>query len=323
MQTLFPGVHLIECRIGGRPLHLPLLIGESGALLMDTGTREIAEETVIPALREALGGPERLRWIITTHPDGDHQGGNALLKRFAPRALLVCGTADRELVEDPERLTRERYDAWRADHGVAYPDTQLAEMRRSAGDPQPVDLTFAGGERIRLAGDWLLEVLRLPGHSRGHLAVLDHRHHVLFAADALHGRCYPGPDGPSMPPTYLEVDPYLDTIRTVQALARGKAITAYAGCHWPVCREEEEVSAFCEESRRFCIHTEQLVLAEVRRSEGVGLGQLMERLGPQLGDWPRRADADLCFVLGGHLDLLERRGAVHAQREGGIKVYRV
>ena len=322
METLFPDVHLIEGEVEGRTFRAPLLVGRRGPSSIDTGPRPFAEELVIPALEE-IGGGSRLRWVLTTHPDAHHAGGNARVKEAAPGAVLACGTADRELVEDPERLLRDRYDPYRADHGVAYSDERLERMRSARGPGAPVDLTLSGGERIRLDDGWLLEVLHLPGHSRGHIAVLDHRHHALFAGDALQGAVCPGAGGqPAAPPVYLDVDLYLDSVRTVLALARGGAVTSYIGSHWPVARGEEEIAAFCEESRRFCMHTEQLVLSEVRRSENVRLAELINRLGPQLGPWGRGEDTELRFALAGHLDLLERRGAVHADRRREIKVYR-
>jgi glyoxylase-like metal-dependent hydrolase (beta-lactamase superfamily II) len=323
IESLFPGVFLIAGEVRGRPIHFPLLVSPEGAMLIDSGTRKIAEASVLPALRDLCGGPERLRWVIVTHPDRDHQGGNAALKRAAPGALLACGTADRDQVEDPDRLLRERYDAWRADHGVGVTEERRTMIRESSGDPQPVDLTFSGGERIRLDDSgWEVEILHLPGHSRGHIAVLDHRHHALYGGDALHGSSYLGLDGaPCMPPTYLEVDRYLDSCRIVLALARGAVCSAYVGCHWPVKRGLEEISSFCEESRRFCLQAEQLILAEVRAGPA-GLADLIARLGPRLGGWPRSEDVQLRFALAGHLDLLERRGLIHAERKDGLKVYR-
>ncbi len=322
MQTLFPGVQLIESEYEGRVLRLPLLSGAAGSMLIDTGTTAMARDLVLPAVEEAAGGLERLRWILTTHCDLDHQGGNSVVKQAAPSALLACGTADRELVEEPEKLIGERYDTYRPDHGVAYPERVLEKIRKSYGESQLVDLTFSGGERIRLEADWMLEVVHLPGHSRGHIAILDHLHHALYGGDAIHGEFYPGQDGsPQMPPTYFEVDSYLDSIRTVLALARGGAITTYVGSHWPVKREEEIV-AFCEEARRFCVHAEQVVLSEIRHSENVRLADLLNRLGPQLGNWPREADSELRFALAAHLDLLERRGDIHSERQSGFKVYR-
>jgi len=322
MQTLFPGVHLIDGEVDDRPLRLPLLVGASGGMLIDTGTDNVARKVVLPAVEEVLGGLDRLRWIVTTQSDLDHQGGNSAVKAAAPGALLACGTADRELVENPDRLMEERYDAFRADHGVAYPDGVLEKMRRSCGEPQQVDLTFSGGERIRLEDEWLLEVVHLPGHTGGNLAILDHLHHALYAGDSLHGESFPGrDDSPRLPPTYLDVDAYLNSIRTILALARGGAIKTYVGSHWPVKREEEIV-AFCEDSRRFCIHAEQVVLAEIRRSESVRLSDLMGRIGPDLGNWPREGDPELRFALAGHLNFLERRGAIQSERQGEFKVYR-
>ena len=88
-------------------------------LLLDTGCAEHVDNLILPGFATLGILPLDLRFVINTHPDSDHVGGNAGIKRWSPRALLCCGDADRKLIDDPSELFRYRYDAYRQ-YGVFY-----------------------------------------------------------------------------------------------------------------------------------------------------------------------------------------------------------
>jgi hypothetical protein len=68
----------------------------------------------------------------------------------------------------------------------AYKAMEVSAQDRSwQSKPQPTDVTFRGGEHIRL----------VPGHAKGHLAIYDPKHKALHGADAIHGCEYRGLDG--------------------------------------------------------------------------------------------------------------------------------
>ena len=54
---------------------------------------------------------------VNTHADADHHGGNGMLSKIAPQVLLACGDADREVIENPDRLFAARYNQWIPEHG--------------------------------------------------------------------------------------------------------------------------------------------------------------------------------------------------------------
>lgn len=294
MKQLFDGVYLLEGQVGVRPLYLPLFRGEYGALLLDTGCAEHVDSMILPALIELGAEPADLRFVINTHPDSDHVGGNAGVKRRAPRALLGCGDADREAIDDPDVLFRSRYDAYRA-FGVFYPEEVARNIRRDLGEAQPVDLTFRGGERIRLSPDWELEIIFLPGHSKGHLGLLDRRHRALFGGDAIQGSVYLDVSGkPALCPTYLYPETYLQTCQLIERMD----LDYYVSCHWPV-KKAQEIAEFCQETRAFVERTELLL-------SNAGITNLREaclKLGPQLGQWPEPIHLELAYALAGHLGL--------------------
>ncbi len=166
---------------------------------------------------------------------------------------------------------------------------------KDLGEAQPVEVTFRGGEHLRLSPNWDLEILSLPGHSKGHLGILDHKHRTLFGGDAIQGAVYPGVDGrPALCPTYLYPETYLLTNQFIEHLD----IDLYVSCHWPL-KKGPEIAEFCRETREFVERAEILV-----RSAGTeNLRELCDQLGPQLGEWPEPVHRELAYALAGHLKL--------------------
>lgn len=304
---LYPGAWLLRTAVGGRPLALPLLAGPERLLLIDTGCARDVPGVILPAMRTLGFDLHDLAWIVTTHCDLDHQGGNHALKSAAPHACLACGEADREQVESPETLMRLRYDFYREQHGLFYDEPARTGILAAAGAPQPVDLAFVGGETIRLGPGRDLRVLHLPGHSRGHLGILDLAHATLFGGDAIQDEDYRDNEGSAaLCPTYLYPTPYLETIRQVESLG----LQRYCGCHWPAA-EGPAIAAFCARSREFVARADRLVrqaLADAGAG-GVTLGTLCERLGPELGTWPATVHSELRYALHGHVEELVAAGA--------------
>lgn len=303
-QELFPGVYLLQGVVGGRPLRLPLLVGAQRALLLDTGCAPDVQGFILPALRELDLAPNRLGLIINTHCDLDHSGGNHGLKQLAPQALLCCGDADRQQIENPQAMFALRYDAYRRDHDLYYEGDARDWIIASLGQAQPVDLTLRGGERLCLGPDWEVEVLHLPGHSRGHLGILDRKHRALYGGDAIHGAQIPDLEGkPALGPTYLHVDQYLDTIRFIENLD----LDYYVGCHWPVKRGAE-IAAFCAESRNYVDQAERVIIEALAAPRT--LKELCLSVGPKLGPWPAAVNSEHCYAFGGHLQRLQNQGRI-------------
>lgn len=312
MQQLFEDVFLLEGVINGRPLQLIYLQGESASLLLDTGCSGDPEGFISAQIREAGGNPAALRWIVNSHTDLDHTGGNYAMKQIAPQAILACGDADRAACSDPAVLYDVRYDAYRKNHGIFYDAAGRDWIMQQCGQHMPVDVTFTHGEHIRLADDWEIEIVALPGHAKGHIGLLDSKNSALYGGDAIHGAVYLGLDGtPKLPPTYLHVDDYLHTIDFIDHLP----IETYVGCHWPVKRGIE-IAAFCAESRDFVHYTDALVREALTR-EWLTLRELCLQLAPQLGGWEHvpALDLELAFALNGHLESLIKAGRLDVRQD--------
>jgi glyoxylase-like metal-dependent hydrolase (beta-lactamase superfamily II) len=306
MKQLFDGVYLLEGDVGGRPLQVVYLRGSSASLMFDSGCANDPIRFILPQLLEADGDPQALTWIVNSHPDLDHVGGNALLKAHAPQARLLCGFPDREACTGGKNLVRLRYETFRADHNIFYAGEVLDWIVSGSGTVTPIDLVLCGGERFWLSEDWELEVIHVPGHSKGHLALLDHKHQALYAADALHGDGYRGLDGTmKLCPTYIDVDDYLATSHLIEQLP----ISTYVGSHWAVLHGAE-IAEFCKLSRDFVNRLEKLLLEQLQVPQT--LLNLCHALGPSLGDWSRAVDSDLVYAIHGHLIRLVKEQQITA-----------
>ncbi|MGH9470024.1 MAG: MBL fold metallo-hydrolase [Terriglobia bacterium] len=301
-MELYKRVYRIQSLYGERNLFQYFFDGAQRVLL-DTGIAETPEKAIFPYLDRLGVSPQGLNLAITTHADMDHQGGNDAIKRFSPGVSLACGEEDRELVEDPAALYERRYNFLREENGVSFDPVPPPD----AGKPRKIDVTFSGGETIRLGDDWRLEVLHVPGHSRGHLAFYDRAHKTAFVGDAIHGRGCPKATGEmAIPVTYYNVDVYLSTLRYFEQLP----IEALYSGHWPIMHGEE-IRDFISESRRTVELFDRVILSNLGKSPaGATLKDLIDAVANAVGEWPKETWKLAMFPVKGHLDRLEALGKV-------------
>jgi glyoxylase-like metal-dependent hydrolase (beta-lactamase superfamily II) len=138
-----------------------LVAEEDGLTLVDTMIKGSAGG--ILAAAGALGMP--LRRIVVTHGHGDHVGSlDALAERLPEAEIAISGresrllTGDRTL--DPEEAVSKIRGSWPR---VSTTPTRLLEPGDQVGS---------------------LRVIAAPGHTPGHVALLDERDGTLIAGDA-------------------------------------------------------------------------------------------------------------------------------------------
>ncbi|HEY3018616.1 MAG TPA: MBL fold metallo-hydrolase [Solirubrobacteraceae bacterium] len=313
-----PGIHRIEAPLGDRFVALYLLAGEESTLLVDTGLDETPRSVLLPYLGGAGIDPRRVRYVLTTHADFDHTGGNASFREIAPEAVTLCHWLDRPLVESIERMIADRYGEFAADHGIDDSEETKSWIRANARHV-PVDVALAGGEEIRLGPDWRVEVLHTPGHSRGHLSVHDPRSRSVVIADTTLWNAVLTRDGaPAFPPTYRYVDTYLASLHRLQGMEIETLLTS----HYPVFRGAA-VAEFLGESRAFVDRVDASLREELSRAGTARTTRdLIESLGPRLGTWPAAAGVYLVFPLVGHLERLLQYGRVAAERRDRFVAWR-
>jgi len=319
MAEILPGVHQIPIEFHGRPLKLYLLIGDSASLLMDPGAPETPDKDIVPYFQKIGFDPARLTWVMCTHPDLDHSGGLSRMKQLAPQAKFCCGTADRAEIESPEALIDIRYRAYWHWHGVGIDDASRAGAIARSGGYTPMDVTFAGGEEIRLGKDLLVRVLHLPGHSRSLLGIHLAGPNAAIIADAVHETANRKLDGTaSFACTYMYVDEYLSTIDKLKSMRLDKVFS----CHWRDCLTNSEVTAWLDESRDYALRSEAAILGTLKKAPGgLTLREVCIQAKPGLGDWPADRDVDAKFMVHGHLQRLVNMGYARATDTRPVRYY--
>lgn len=305
-MQIAPDIYQIPGTIGARPLYLYLLHGKTRTILLDTGTAADPEALVLPYLASLGLTAASLDLIINTHADADHVGGNAHLKRLNPHLAITCGQADIGWIEDPSRMIAERYGAYRTEHDIV-PDAGTHQWYvEMLGKAQAVDWTWTGGETVRLGPDWVIEIYATPGHSAGHLTILDPRSRTALMGDAIHGGI--GRDLSDNPtfPAYTDVEPYLATIETMRRLDP----EILAGCHWSLMRKPE-IEPFLDSSVAYVQRLDDALCAELAaRSQGATMRELIQTLGPKMSGGAAVSDLALGFTFAANLDRLVERQVI-------------
>lgn len=305
------GVYRLDSMLGERILAVYVLVGDRAALLIDTGVRETPAEVIVPFLEEAGIPAEHLRYAVISHPDIDHMGGNAAMRELLPGTLLACHERDRPLAENVDRIVSERYERFSADHGIEDPDDVQAWFRDVAR-AAAIDIGLSGGESFVLSDDWSVRVLHTPGHSDGHLTILDPRSRALIVSDAALGEAmYTKAGEPCAAPGYYSTESYSRSIGSMLALRPDLVLTA----HYPVF-EGAAATDFLNTSSEFVRALDAAIKAElVSAGRSCTTRELTLAVGRRLQLWPAEVDMTAVYPVMGNLERLRNLGRVAMHRD--------
>lgn len=200
VESLGDGVWSIPLAIPAGTLPATLayaLVGDDGVHLIDPGWDSTEN---LALLEQALARTGRtlneVATVIVTHHHPDHLGLAARLRTLAGARIVMSSTERRVLAEvvsdaarDPEcyRRTLRAWGVPEGRHGEL-----IASFSRPSltGDVQP-DREVSDGDVIDVAGR-RLEVLATPGHTGGHICLVDREARMLFTGDHVLPRIYSG-----------------------------------------------------------------------------------------------------------------------------------
>jgi glyoxylase-like metal-dependent hydrolase (beta-lactamase superfamily II) len=300
-----PGIYRIESILGPRPF-AQYLLREERSLLVDTGIATTPDEVILPALQQLGLDSADLDYVLNSHADVDHFGGNAAIRAAAPQAVVCAHVADCDWIGDREQILRERY-GWYAAHGsnADYDADTKDWLRNALGPDVPVDLHLVGGEVFRLGPHLSVEVLHLPGHSAGHIGLWDPATRSAIITDAVLGAGLLNNEGQVIhPPPYMLLDEYEATVRRLQQLAPERLLTA----HYAVM-EGAQVDRFLGESLAFVARTRSAIEEAIAASHEVTIAGLLASLNPILGPFTSMVN-ELGGPIRAHLQELVARGRI-------------
>lgn len=299
-MELSPGLHRIECPIGPRYVAIYAIVGSKHTLLVDTGFDDSIRTTVVNYFKEKKLSLDAVRYVINTHSDYDHTGGNKAVRELMPNALICAGERDRPMIENLNSMFGDRYNEFEKEHGFAESKDAKDFMMTVAFETN-VDIGFAGNERIDLGGRYV-EILHTPGHSWGHVSILDEKSRAIIIGDAVLGNSVLLADGqPAFPPTYRFVEAYRSTIRLLKGYQASEILTS----HYPRYVGQAGTD-FLDLSLNYTDLIEQICLDTLKSAgKALTMMELIEIAHDRMGVWADPAYKYLAYPVLGHLEVLE------------------
>jgi glyoxylase-like metal-dependent hydrolase (beta-lactamase superfamily II) len=293
----------------GMPLALHAFKGEAGWTLIDTGCAGTVGSALLPALERAAPGLAVERAIVS-HAHADHFGGNSELLEHYPDCTLYAHELDRAWASDPDLHVAEAYGAF--PNELPCSDEVRHFVRSLLGAPAPVQ-AVTDGDRFDVAGRGDLEIVHLPGHSRGHLGVWQPRSRTLVLSDALLGR------GQRIDAVVVGIPAYLDIAAVHGTIERVRALNAelLLPAHFARLRGAQ-IHRFLESSEQFLYDMEGEILTTLQKSAPQTLRQLTESVVATLAP---EADRGMVAALtvDAHLRELHQRGLCRFEVVGGVR----
>jgi glyoxylase-like metal-dependent hydrolase (beta-lactamase superfamily II) len=199
MAELVKGLHILAgVRYDCSNVNVVAILENDGsAHVVDCGDPGYGEQ-ILGYLRKHVRGPPRVRTIILTHFDADHSGSAAELKRMTG-CVIMAPEFDAKIISG-KRFANEEVGrilpAWAPNEVEA-----LQRKIRTQEIPSVhVDRVLRGEERLDIGGG--VRVLRVPGHTPGHIVLLLPKLSALITGDVMtapEGRI--GPPVPQFTPS--------------------------------------------------------------------------------------------------------------------------
>ncbi|CAN5561162.1 hypothetical protein BH23CHL5_BH23CHL5_00470 [soil metagenome] len=287
-------------------------------MLVDTGIETTPDDVILPYFRDVGLDPEVLDYILISHADVDHFGGNAAMRAASPRAVFLAHETDSDWIGDRERILRERY-GWYAAHGpkADYDAETKAFLRGALGNDVPIDLKLKGGETIRIDDALRVTVINVPGHSMGHVGLWDSATRTAIVIDGVLGGGLLDFDGEIIhPPPYFDASVYESTVAMVKALRPERLLTA----HYAIM-EGQQVEDFLELSGTFVKRARAAVEITLREDQEATLASMLESLAPELGPFTSFPN-ELAGPLRAHLRELVAIGHAEVMPDGDPQRWR-
>ncbi|HEY4621100.1 MAG TPA: MBL fold metallo-hydrolase [Gaiellaceae bacterium] len=237
-------------------VHTYAISGADGWTVVDAGLAANAEARWTEAL-ERLGHP-RVTRIVLTHYHPDHVGGAEALRRVTGAEEVLQSRRDAELCRNayahPESFEElRRHFTAQGMPSETVEASVSGEQALSVAPPEPTRL-IEDGDLLELAAEEF-EVLHVPGHADGHIALLGGRTGRMFGGDVLLRRITPNVA------TWHDTDPdplarYLSTLDRLEAL---RPAVVFPGHHSDLLDAAERAAEIREHHRvRLDVHHEAL-----------------------------------------------------------------
>jgi glyoxylase-like metal-dependent hydrolase (beta-lactamase superfamily II) len=301
-------------RIWVVPVRLPLVGLETvltyalelgdGLLLVDAGFGDEESVASLDVGLRAIGASlAQVRGAVFTHAHADHYGSAAAVREHSG-AWIALHEQELPYLRGPSSFEtgREQWlTKWLAQTGADTADVEaILENDKARGRhtfPLP-DVVLRDGERLNVR-DWNLTVLHTPGHSAGHICIVEKDGEIVFTGDHLLSRTTPNI---SVSPQATD-DPlgaYLRSLRRTERLGDRTGLAGHEACISSVAKRSAEIRQH---------HREQLAHALAIVGAGAQtIAEVAEQM-PWSRPWERLSATERRAALAeghAHLKTLER-----------------
>lgn len=239
-----------------REVHVYALDTGAGWILIDSGfPSEAARAQLAAELEQVVGGLSRIALIILTHFHPDHSGLAGWLQQRSGCPVVIHEADWPRLrgMHSPD-LAGERFFSPVAQRSGVTLD-HVRELIGQVRVPLEMPTIVSGGETFSIGGRDL-DLVWTPGHTEGHLCVLDRPTGVLFTGDHLLARITPHV-GRLHAAGRNPLHDFEDSLALIERMAPRRALPAHEG---PV----EDVAARCREIAAHHQTRRQQILTAVR-----------------------------------------------------------
>lgn len=293
------------------------VLAEGPVTLIDCGPNTPAAENALRLGLAALGlHLEQVARVVVTHAHPDHYG-------LAPRIQQASGARVFVGEHDLPKLARgsSMLETGRLLLEAGVPLDVLVDMdrrHRSMGNLHPSvadGVPVRHGDRFEFAG-FALEALHLPGHTSGHVCLLERERRVLFAGDTLLLEISPNPLlEPSPRDPSRRRKSLVEYLRTLDVLESLHLSEVWPGHGEPILDPAAVIRQMKEHHRA---RKEELAALLGRR--GKSPFELAKEMFPGVEGFDNFLAVSEVVA---HLDLLVAEGRAEAADRGGVTVYRM
>jgi glyoxylase-like metal-dependent hydrolase (beta-lactamase superfamily II) len=164
----------------GGGVNAAVQIGDEGVLIVDTMASGLADKLI--AEIKKLAGDKPIRWIVNTHVDTDHTGGNGKVAEAGESIIAgnFAGQAGQASANFAKILTHENVEARMVKVQPALPTTAM-----------PTDTFFTDEFEMHFNGE-AVQFIHVPSaHTDGDVMVFFRKSDVLVAGDAFNTTSFP------------------------------------------------------------------------------------------------------------------------------------
>jgi hydroxyacylglutathione hydrolase len=246
--------------------------------LIDSGVAG-SEKMILDYVKQAGRDPRDITRLVFTHSHPDHIGGSRAIKEQT--GCKVAAHVDAM--------------AWIENVDRQYADRPIGNFYDLVGGSVKIDLALKDGDKLDLGEAETLEILHVPGHSKGSISLLYHRDRALFTGDAV-----PKPD---TVPIYEDVATSIQSIKKLRQIEGLKILIA----SWDDPQLGSSVYPTMEAGLQWLQQIHEAILKETAGSDNLELKEVSARVLKRLG-FPETALAPIVFTsIGAHLKLLDQQ----------------